>query len=121
MSPNEERMWGLWSHLGALVAVIVTGFLGWVPPLIIMQTRGRDSFVRNEAVESLNFQLSLLIVNFGSIFLIIVLIWTIIVPILVGISIVAIDIAALVLMILASVSGNRGEPYRYPLNFRMVK
>lgn len=115
-------MWGLWSHLGALVAVIVTGFLGWVPPLVIMQTRGRDSaFVRNEAVESLNFQLSLLIANFGGVFLIIVLIWTIIVPILVGIAIVAIDIAALIFMILAGISANRGEPYRYPVNFRMVK
>jgi uncharacterized protein len=121
MAPHDERTWALWAHLGALLGIVVTGFLGWLPPLLIMQTRGQQSaFVRREAVESLNFQLTLIIVGVGSAVLFVALIWTIIIPILIGIAWLAIGIGALVFMIMGSISANRMEPYRYPVNFRMI-
>jgi uncharacterized protein len=121
MAPHDERTWAMWAHLGALLALFLTGFLGWVPPLVIMQTRGRDSaFVRGQAVESLNFQLTLIIATVAGVILFVLLIWTVIIPILILIAWLAIGIGALVFMIMASVAGNRGEPYRYPVNFRLV-
>jgi len=115
----------MWAHLGALLAIVITGFLGWLPPLIIMQTRGQESaFVRAHAVESLNFQLTLivggLVAGVVGAILFVLLIWTVIVPILIFIAWLAIGIGALVFMIMGSVSASRGEPYRYPVNFRMV-
>jgi uncharacterized Tic20 family protein len=121
MAGLDERTWALWAHLGALLGIVVTGFLGWLPPLLIMQTRGQQSaFVRREAVESLNFQLTLIIVGVSSAVLFVVLIWTIIAPILIGIAWLAIGIGALVFMIMGSISANRGESYRYPVNFRII-
>jgi uncharacterized protein len=125
MAPHDERTWGMWSHLGALLAIVITAFLGWLPPLIIMLTRGPDSaFVRGHAVESLNFQLTLIIGGIiagivGTI-LFVLLIWTVIIPILILIAWLAIGIGALVFMIMASMAASRGETYRYPVNFRMV-
>jgi uncharacterized Tic20 family protein len=114
MTPTDERTWGMWTHLGALIAWLFTGLLGWVVPLIIMQTRGQQSaFVRHQSVESLNFQLTLLIIVVVSIPLAFVII---------GIfTLIAAGIIGIVFPILGSIAANRGEPYRYPLNFRMVK
>jgi uncharacterized Tic20 family protein len=121
MAPQEERAWAMWAHLGALLAVFVTGFLGWVPPLVIMQTRGQDSAsVRGHAVESLNFQLTLIIATVVGVILSVLLIWTVIIPILIMIALLAIWIGALIFMIMASMAANRGETYRYPANVRMV-
>ncbi|MGZ4589345.1 MAG: DUF4870 domain-containing protein, partial [Actinomycetes bacterium] len=60
LSPSEERTWAMAAHIGALVAgVVAMAFLG---PLIIMLTQGtKSAFVRRHAVESLNFQITLLI------------------------------------------------------------
>jgi uncharacterized Tic20 family protein len=59
---DQERRWGMSCHLAALLVWFVSGFFGWVPPLVIMLDRGRDSaFVREQAAESLNFQLTLII------------------------------------------------------------
>jgi uncharacterized Tic20 family protein len=49
------------AHLGTLINLI-TG-LGFIVPLVIMLTKGRDSqVVRTNAVESLNFQISIIII-----------------------------------------------------------
>src|SRR5687768_2884713 len=56
----EERNWALAAHVGTFVAAWVA--LGFLAPLIILLVKGNDSpFVRRHAVESLNFQISLLI------------------------------------------------------------
>jgi uncharacterized protein len=118
MSPTDERTWALWAHLGTLLAAIVTGFFSWVAPLIIMQTRGRDSaFVRDQSVESLNFQLSLLIVNIGGFVLFFATIVTVIVPILIALGLLTIDIAALTFMILGQRQRQPGRALPLPGEF----
>ena len=95
LSPQDERTWGMLAHIGALVAGFVVG-LAFLGPLIVMFTQGtKSAFVRRHAVESLNFQLTLLIAG------------------IVG-SVLA------VVAVIGGIKAHHGEEYRYPINIRMV-
>jgi uncharacterized Tic20 family protein len=111
LPPDQERLWGGAAHWSALVASVVgLAFLG---PLIVMLTKGNESaFVRRQAVESLNFQLSMLIYGVVSLVL-----WLILVGILLSI---VVGIVWLVFTILGAIKASNGEDYRYPLTLRMV-
>jgi hypothetical protein len=95
-------MWALLAHLGAIV-------LGVIAPLITMLVQGDKSpFVRTHSVESLNFQITLLIVG-------------------IPLTIVTCGIGALIWVVgiifevLGGLKANQGEQYRYPVNIRLVK
>lgn len=108
---SEERNWALAAHIGTLVAAWVA--MGFLCPLIIMLTKGNESaFVRRHAVESLNFQISVLIYLAVSAVLIIVLIGFFLLA--------AVGIFALIAVILASIAAGNGREYRYPLCIRLV-
>jgi uncharacterized protein len=118
LSPSEERTWAMFAHIGALIAAFVAmAFLG---PLIIMLTQGtKSAFVRRHAVESLNFQITLLIALVAGIVLSIV---TLGIGLLVFIpGAIIVSVAALVLIIMAGIKASNGEDYRYPLTIRLVK
>ena len=93
--------------------------MGFIAPLLIMLTIGNESpFVRKHAVESLNFQISLLIYGAAALLFSIVTIGLgLIIVIPVGIAAV---VAALVFLIQGSIAAANGEDYRYPLTLRFV-
>ena len=93
--------------------------MGFIAPLLIMLTIGNESpFVRKHAVESLNFQISLLIYGTAALLFSIVTIGLgLIIVIPVGIAAV---VAALVFLIQGSIKAANGEDYRYPLTLRFV-
>jgi len=72
----------------------------------------RSAYVRAHAVESLNFNLTWLLYAIIGVALAFLLIG---IPILI-----ALGIAYLVLVIIASVRANNGEFFRYPLTIRFV-
>lgn len=111
MPPSSERMWMSAAHWSALVAAFVA--LAFIGPLVVMLTKGTESpRVRQQAVEALNFNLSILI--YGAVSLVLVLL-------LIGIlMLVAVGIFWLVCTIVAAVKASNGEDYRYPLTIRMV-
>jgi uncharacterized protein len=112
LSPQDERTWGMFAHLSALVAAFVA--LSFLGPLIVMLTQGQKSpFVRANAVEALNFQITTYIAAFVSFVLLFVLIGFVLLP-LVG-------LGWLIFTIVAGVKANNGESYRYPINLRLVK
>lgn len=112
LSPDQERLWGMLAHLLSFVAAYL--FLGFVAPLIIMLVFGpRSAFVRANAVESLNFNLTWLLYGIVGVILAFLLIG---IPILI-----ILGIAYLVLVIIASVRANNGEVYRYPATIRFVR
>ena len=80
-----------------------------------MLTQGQKSaYVRRQAVEALNFQITTYIAAIVSFLLVFVfLIGLVLLPI--------VGIGWLVLTIMASIAANRGEDYRYPVNLRLVK
>jgi len=107
MTPSDENTWSALAHFGGIV-------LGFLAPLIVMLVKGPESpRVRANAVEALNFQISIMIYVVISMILVIVLI---------GIfTAIATGIAALVFAIIAGVKALNGEDYRYPLTIRLVK
>jgi uncharacterized Tic20 family protein len=111
LSVSEERNWAMAAHLGSLVAAAVA--MAFLAPLAVMlMTRGRSEFVRHHAVESLNFQISVLIYAAISVALIFVLIGLVLLVVL--------GVFWLVAVILGGVAASQGHEFRYPLNIRFI-
>jgi uncharacterized Tic20 family protein len=103
----DERTWAMLSHLSYFV-------IGLIGPIIIMLTKGKESaFVRDQAVEALNFHITVIIAIFASLilFLVVIGIFTLIASVVV----------AVVFTIMAAMASYRGERYRYPISLRLVK
>jgi uncharacterized Tic20 family protein len=121
MSAGDERTWAMLSHLGSIVCAIVA--LAFLAPLLVLLVKGDSSpFVRKHAVESLNFQITgliLLVVLVVPGFLIAVV--TLGLALFVIVPLVALyGVFWVVCIVLASVRANAGEEYRYPLTLRLV-
>ena len=108
---SEERNWAMAAHAGSLIAAWFA--MGFICPLIIMLVKGKESaYIRRQAVESLNFQISLLIYLVISLILVLVLIGFVLV--------VVVGVFGLVMIILATVAASDGKDFRYPMTIRMV-
>jgi uncharacterized Tic20 family protein len=113
---RDERTWAMLAHLCALI-----GYLPIVPlignviaPLVIWLIKKDQSwFVDDQAKESLNFQISLVIYAIISGILIIVVIGIIL--------LIAIYIFGVVMVIIGAIKANDGVQYRYPLTLRFIK
>jgi uncharacterized protein len=109
---DQERLWAMLAHLLSFVAAYL--FLGFVAPLVVLLVFGpRSAYVRAHAVESLNFNLTWLLYAIVAVILAFLLIG---IPILI-----ALGVAYVVLVVIASVRANNGELYRYPLTIRFVR
>jgi uncharacterized Tic20 family protein len=112
LTPDQERLWGMLAHLLSFVAAYIA--LGFLAPLIVLLVFGqRSAYVRAHAVESLNFNLSWLLYAVVAVILAFLLVGILI--------LIALGIAYLVLIIIASVRANNGEFFRYPLTIRFVR
>ena len=108
---SDDRVLAMLSRLLSII-----GGLGFFPPLIIWLIKKDDpqaSFVTENAKESLNFQITVLILALVCVVLIFVFIGF---PLMV-----LLGVANLVLVIIATVRANEGRIYRYPFNFRLIK
>jgi uncharacterized protein len=111
-SQQDERTWALASHIGCIVGAWVA--LAFLVPLVVLLIKGKESaFIRHHAVESLNFQLSMLIYGFVGFLLIFVGIGIFILPVL--------GVLWLVFVVIATLKASNGQGYRYPLTIRFVK
>jgi uncharacterized Tic20 family protein len=128
LSESDSNMWSMLSNLlGGLAAFFVSP-LGWLPPLVIFLIfRERSAFVRKQSAESLNFQLTNLIVVIAGVAVIVVggvftlgIGLVVLIPVGVVAAVVWL-ILFIVWTILASVRTSKGVAYRYPINIRMVK
>ena len=105
-SGNEQTMIVL-AHILGIV-------LGFIPPLVIMLTTGKTSArVREQSVEALNFQITVMIAYLISFVLSILLIGLLLTFL--------VWIAGIVFPILAAVSVGNGKDYHYPFALRLVK
>jgi len=114
VSPAEERTMGTLAHAIPLIAMVVSaGLLGFVASLIVyLIYKDRGPFVRENAANSLNIQITMGIVLLVSIPLMLVLVgfltW--------GIAFVV----AFVLHLIGAIKANRGEWWRPPMTLRFV-
>jgi len=110
---KDERTWGMLAHLSALVGYLIIPFGNIVAPLIIWLIKKDESqFIADQAKESLNFQISLMIyaVVAGVLVLVIIGIFLLI----------ALYIVGIVLTLVGTVKANNGEMYRYPFTIRLI-
>lgn len=108
----EERQWGLFAHLSALIGLVIP--LGnIIGPLIIWQVK-KDTlpFAAEQAKEALNFNITVAIAVVICFILIIVAIGMVLLPV--------VGLVWLVFTILAAVKANEGVQYRYPFTLRLV-
>ncbi len=117
---QEERTWALASHVGSLVSAWFA--FGFLAPLLVMLLKSDSPFVRRHAVESLNFQISLLIYGVvGTVVALVLTLATFGIGLFVIIPVVAVlALIVLVLIIVATVKASNGEDYRYPLTLRFI-
>ena len=119
MPESEARNWAMAAHFSALAAAFVAlAFLG--PMTVYLLKRDEHPFVREHAVEALNFNLSMLLYGIVGTFITLVLL-----VLLVGIFLfpflIAGAIAWLVLCIMGGVKAGQGELFHYPLTIRFIK
>ncbi len=122
---TEERNWAMAAHLCGVLWIFGGGSLIFIPfgglvlftilgPLIIWRTKGPAMpLVADQAKESLNFQITVLLLGLGF------LIFTVI-----GIGFIflwLLGVTNLVLVIIAAIQVSGGKPYRYPFCLRLVK
>ncbi|MBK8564230.1 MAG: DUF4870 domain-containing protein [Saprospiraceae bacterium] len=104
---SDEKTMAILSHILTLVC-------GFIAPLVIYLIKKDESaYVRKHALESLNFQISIIIYCIGC---------AILTLILIGIFLlIAVGILAVVLAIIATVKASEGKFYQYPFTIRLIK
>lgn len=102
----DENLWVLLAHLSI-------PFLGFVGPLVLhLVLRDRSAWLRDNALETLNFSLLYTLVQLVGCVLVGVLVGLVLLPV--------VFIGGLVLGILGALAASRHELYRYPVNWRLV-
>ncbi|WP_345629483.1 DUF4870 domain-containing protein [Rugosimonospora acidiphila] len=110
----DDKTWALIAHFGGAAGMFISGFLGWVAPLIALVNKGNQSpTVRAHAVAALNFHLTWTIVAVVGYITLCFFIGFIILPIawLVGV----------ILGIIGGLRANEGQLYHYPMSISIVK
>ena len=102
---EEDKMWAMFAHLSGLIGVSVFG-----PLIIWLVKKDSSGFVEDQAKEALNFQLTVLI---SAIVLGATCVGLALIPV--------VAVGAIVYAIIGGMAANRGEAYRYPYTFRMIK
>lgn len=118
-SPADQQMLAVIGHLASLVfAILSVGIGGWVVPLALyLIYRNRSPFMRQHAAEALNFQISITVLAALGWLLTITFVLAIIgIPLLI-----VVGIGTLVFPILAALTANRGERYRYPMTLHLIR
>lgn len=101
---SDEKTLALLSHILTLVAPILA------PLIIYLVKKDESKFVAYHAKESLNFQITIMIVFIVLLISVIgiFLLWFL-------------GIAAFVLVIIATIKASEGKLYRYPFTLRIIK
>lgn len=122
MLESTARSLSMWTHLGPLLGGLV-GIPGIITALVFwLVGRDRSALVDHNGKESMNFQLSLLIVSLAS-----GAVLTVLTVVTLGLALVVIVPGVLVAVVFiivwqiqGAVAANNGQYYRYPMNWRMI-
>lgn len=107
LSQNDERLWATLAHAG----IPIVGFVG--PLIVFLVFKDRSHWLKESSTEALNFSILYSIAQ---------LIGSILTPVLIGLAILpVVFVVGVVFCILAAIASNKGEQYKYPVNWRIVK
>src|SRR5688572_25695776 len=105
---GDERNLAILSHVLAIIPGV-----GIIAPLVIYLLKNRESqFVAYHSRESLNFQITVIIMYFIA-FLLVILLVGILLLWLIG-------IANVILVIIATIRASENKLYRYPFSIRLI-
>lgn len=107
LSETDQRLWATLTHISTLIV----GFVG--PLVAYLLLKDRSPFLKESTLEALNFSITVSIAAVVSSFLTIAFVGYVLLPV--------VYVAAAVFCILAAIAANKGEVYRYPLSWRLVK
>jgi uncharacterized Tic20 family protein len=101
---SDEKTLAILSHILTIAAPILA------PLIIYLLKKDESRYIAFHAKESLNFQISVFIVIIGLFITVIgiLLVWIV-------------GIAALILVIIATIRAGEGVLYRYPFSLRLIK
>ncbi|MEV4109144.1 DUF4870 domain-containing protein [Nonomuraea sp. NPDC049695] len=103
---TDDTTMAMLSHLLGLL-------VSWIGPLIIyLMKKDESPYVRDQAAEALNFQITMFIGYVIAFVLAFIFIGLLLLPV--------IWVLSLIFHILAAIATNRGERYRYPFSIRMI-
>ncbi len=119
LSESDAKLWATLSHMGFVIG-------GFITPLVIwLIQRDKSEFVATHAKEALNFQLTVMAAVLVGVILMVLGIalgpLAIITSIMMFIIFLGAGIGSLVLGIMALIEANKGNYYKYPVNFRFIK
>jgi uncharacterized Tic20 family protein len=111
---NDERQWGMLSHVIPLGVMFVTGGHGWLAALVIYLAKKDDSkFVAYNALQNLYLQIATVICLIISLILCMVLIGFILIPI--------VSIGSIIFQVIAAIRANEGVVYELPIVGQMAR
>lgn len=118
MPRPEDRTWAVGAHLASVAGWVGVPMGHILAPLIVWLIKREESeYVRVQALESLNFQVSMTIYAFGAGILALTIIGLVVaIPLLL-----ALVIGDVVFAIIGAIAASRGESYRYPLTIRLFR
>ena len=110
---KQPRIWSIFCHLSSFAGYIMIPFGNVIGPLVVWLIK-KDEYpiVNLHAMESINFQISIMIYTIISLFSCFILIGIVILPL--------ITLTNIILVIIASIKANKGEVYRYPFTIRFI-
>lgn len=112
LSESDARTWATFAHLGILVGLIIPLGSVLTPLLIWMTQREKSDFVDHHGKEALNFQITMLILMIVGAILAFFKIGFVLVGIL--------AIINFVFSVIAAISANKGDRYKYPYTLRLI-
>ncbi len=114
----EDRTWAIGAHLASVAGWIGVPMGHILAPLLVwLIKRDESEYVRIQALESLNFQISMTLYALAAGILAITVIGLVIaIPL-----IIAIAIGDVIYTIIGALAVSRGENYRYPFTIRLLR
>lgn len=114
---RTERSWAIGAHLASVAGWIGVPLGHILAPLLVWLIKKDESeFVRSQAIESLNFQISMTLYAFCAGLLAISVIGLVVaIP-----GILILIVADIILTIVGALRVNDGEAYRYPATIRLL-
>jgi uncharacterized Tic20 family protein len=107
LSDTDQRLWATLTHISI-------PFFGFIGPLVAyLVLKDRSPFLKETTTEALNFSIVFSIALTVSSILTAAVIGVVLLPV--------VWVVGIVFCILAAIRSNKGEAYRYPLNWRVVK
>ncbi len=97
----------------ALIGWIATIFFGFVPGLVLYLLKADDAYVKDQAMEALNWSITTVIGYAIAFVLSLILIGALLVPI--------IALCNLIFCIMGAMAASKGEQFRVPFAIRLIK